>query len=675
MATTGPATRSSAIRTSHGAARHASSAKTSTRQSDDVQEAGLQPHALRVEHRRPDRQGQAAIFGSYEGNIQNRANRVDIPTPPTGFPALDTVNLTQYNGSFGSPFRENLLFGKLSGEINDKSSAELSFSNRHETDIRDFGWTTALSRRRTTFTTTTPSRSSSTTTSPGRGSTKRSRLHADSIAASVPTRRDCRTVSTSTRNGCCLRIGSARSHPGVHPERSRLPQRSHLHRIPDGGEHVIKGGVSSTSRPTTSSRTTTERRFRVPGHTQHRKRQPGLQLRDAVPARYGTGDPTCQDEQQADRRVHPGRLDSDQAVDAQSRRPLGLRDQHAEHELRDAAGVQSDTLTRYAANLSIPLDLNRYIATATIASRSRARSSRASASRTRSTRRAARRCSADGACTTIAFRSTSPSTKSRRSRTRLLHQLLLRAGCAGAAGQIAWNDSYLTADKATLDALVGRVGKPELWLIDNEFKVPQSTQWSVGVRQLFARLLQRPSATRTQQAKDLFTLGLANVGLNPDGKLLRLRRSTGAHTATRKSSILTNDAQDVVHAVQVQLDRPYTRASLDDLAGARAWRKHTPSVSWRALTTTATLFAFPIAGAIPKHRRTTRRSRIVAQLDHGHSVSLWESSGPDSRRSAASTRIDVGCRTVLPDRRKSLRARRLHDARDLPVPECRHAPA
>ncbi len=79
------------------------------------------------------------FFGSYEGNIQNRGNRVSILPPPAGFPALDTVNLTQYNGNFQSPFKESLWFGKLSAEINDKSSAELSFSNRHETDIRDFG--------------------------------------------------------------------------------------------------------------------------------------------------------------------------------------------------------------------------------------------------------------------------------------------------------------------------------------------------------------------------------------------------------------------------------------------------------------------------------------------------------------------------------------------------------
>src|SRR5882762_8079833 len=56
------------------------------------------------------------FFGSYEGNYQNRAGRVAF-APPTGFAALDTVNLTQYNGNFTSPFREQLLFGKLTYPI------------------------------------------------------------------------------------------------------------------------------------------------------------------------------------------------------------------------------------------------------------------------------------------------------------------------------------------------------------------------------------------------------------------------------------------------------------------------------------------------------------------------------------------------------------------------------
>ena len=79
------------------------------------------------------------FFGSYEGNYQNRFNLVNIGTLPTGFPALDTVNLRQYNGNAASPFRENLWFGKVNADISNNQSAEISFDNRHETDIRDFG--------------------------------------------------------------------------------------------------------------------------------------------------------------------------------------------------------------------------------------------------------------------------------------------------------------------------------------------------------------------------------------------------------------------------------------------------------------------------------------------------------------------------------------------------------
>src|SRR5882762_7006053 len=79
------------------------------------------------------------FFGSYEGNYQNRSNFVNL-TPPTGFgAALDSVNLAGYNGNFTSPFRETLLFGKLTYAVNPNSSLEVNFNNRHETDVRDFG--------------------------------------------------------------------------------------------------------------------------------------------------------------------------------------------------------------------------------------------------------------------------------------------------------------------------------------------------------------------------------------------------------------------------------------------------------------------------------------------------------------------------------------------------------
>ena len=78
------------------------------------------------------------FFGSYEGNKQERSNRVSI-VPPAGFPALDTVNFASRGGEFPSPFRSTLLFGKLTMLHTPASTFELSYNYRHENDVRDFG--------------------------------------------------------------------------------------------------------------------------------------------------------------------------------------------------------------------------------------------------------------------------------------------------------------------------------------------------------------------------------------------------------------------------------------------------------------------------------------------------------------------------------------------------------
>ena len=82
------------------------------------------------------------LFAAYEGNYQNRSNTVRFNTIPSGYARLDTVNLAQYNGNFASPFRSTLGFGKLTYEPRQGQSYEVSYSLRHETDIRDFGGTT-----------------------------------------------------------------------------------------------------------------------------------------------------------------------------------------------------------------------------------------------------------------------------------------------------------------------------------------------------------------------------------------------------------------------------------------------------------------------------------------------------------------------------------------------------
>jgi hypothetical protein len=81
------------------------------------------------------------VFASYEENRQDRANRVFLGTTP--FPA--SLNfLADYEGTFVSPFREKLFFGKLSAQPRSGQSAELSYSLRHETDIRSFGSQTSF---------------------------------------------------------------------------------------------------------------------------------------------------------------------------------------------------------------------------------------------------------------------------------------------------------------------------------------------------------------------------------------------------------------------------------------------------------------------------------------------------------------------------------------------------
>jgi hypothetical protein len=80
-------------------------------------------------------------FGSYEENRQDRANRVFVGSTPFP-PSLDF--LRDFEGTFVSPFRERLFFGKLTSQPRAGQSAELSYSLRNETDIRSFGGQTSV---------------------------------------------------------------------------------------------------------------------------------------------------------------------------------------------------------------------------------------------------------------------------------------------------------------------------------------------------------------------------------------------------------------------------------------------------------------------------------------------------------------------------------------------------
>lgn len=78
------------------------------------------------------------FFGSYEANIQDRVANVVPGNPGAQAPFLG-FDVNDFAGSFTSPFRSHLGFGKLTFQIDGDQTLELSGSLRRETDLRDFG--------------------------------------------------------------------------------------------------------------------------------------------------------------------------------------------------------------------------------------------------------------------------------------------------------------------------------------------------------------------------------------------------------------------------------------------------------------------------------------------------------------------------------------------------------
>ena len=79
-------------------------------------------------------------LATYEGNYQNRANQVLIgnQTPE------NLARFGQYQGSFTSPFREHLGFGKVTWLPAPEQTVDLTLTIRRESDVRTFGGTTGF---------------------------------------------------------------------------------------------------------------------------------------------------------------------------------------------------------------------------------------------------------------------------------------------------------------------------------------------------------------------------------------------------------------------------------------------------------------------------------------------------------------------------------------------------
>lgn len=556
------------------------------------------------------------IFASYEGNVQNRSNRVDFGTPPSGFAALDTVNLRTYSGNFGSPFREDLVFGKLSSAINDRSSMELSITNRHETDVRDFDLTHAVAaavnyRQNNLVTQLKHNYFAGPWLNEAKIDFSRFQRNPSPLTPGTPAR-DFRYSNTDHF------IGSNLSTQDFVQNRVGLRNDLTYSGFRAMGEHVLKGGASvdfvkydifkdNNGTPT----------FYYDSAANTGSGSQTYNYATPYQLVYGRGDPTFN----ANNREVGLYLQDDWTPVQRLTFNVGVRWDYESHMMNYdyvTPKMVVDTLTRYNSQLPTPLDLNRYISTGSGrkpfygAFQPRVGFSYAIDPESRTTIVGGFGIYYDRNLFDVSVDETQ----------KLSHPTytinFAPPGVAPTAGQVAWNPSYLTANRATLDALVGVSGKPEAWLIANDAKVPKARQWHLGVRQIVNDWTVAATYAGVRGV-DQLTLNWANFAIRPNGTCCIGFDAADFHLDQHGFSnfiFSTNEGKTWYDALQLQIERPYQRQTESTIGWGVGLAYTYAQRSVQGMDNLGDLFEFPNAASIPKHPSSASNNSLNGDEKH-----------------------------------------------------------
>jgi hypothetical protein len=544
------------------------------------------------------------LFASYEGNYQDRSSRVDIAPPPTGFPALDTVNVTGYNGSFVSPFRENLVFAKLDDALNENSSAEISFSNRHETDIRDFGGISPYER------------ATNYRQDIRIGQAKYNYFKGAVFNEAKIDYSDFRRNPSANDPGIPNRhyfysggeaiLGSYPSVQDYTQRRIGLRDDLTYSGFRWAGDHVIKTGLSldfvkydiikDNDRIPTFFYTNSSN-----GQTYNYQTPYTLQ--------YQTGDPNFN---KSNKQIGAYVQDDWTPVQRLTLN-LGIRwDVETDMMNRDYVTPQAarDTLTRYNNQLPNPLDLNRYISNGNNrhpfygAIQPRFGFSYGIDKDSRTTVFGGWGMYYDR----IQYDNYVIDEYQKQAHPTYAVNFAPR-GVTPLPGQIAWNDSYLTADRSVLDAVAKASGLPEAWFIANDIKVPRSQQSNFGIKQLFGQFAGTVTLAYVH-SYDMTALNWANFGTDTAGRCC-INFNIGAH-GFNNFLYSSNDKETWYKAVSVQLDRPYRRFDPKRIGWGAGLVATFSSRDIKGADNVNDELDFPTSASIPRHSSNDEKTRIVA---------------------------------------------------------------
>ena len=548
------------------------------------------------------------FFGSYEGNYQDRSNRVNI-VPPAGFPALDTIDFASRNGFAGSPFRSSLVFGKLSYDATPHSSLELSLNTRHESDIRDFGGLRPLESGvhfRNNVTT---------------GILKYSHFVGawlDEAAVSYQRARDNPSPvpggGTVNRfyggSFCCAQIGPDITIQDFTQERISVRNDLTYSGLQWNGQHVFKTGVNidfldykvikqngviprfvyEQFAPNTTVGTDS---FKIPDRVEFRAGNPNFVTDNNQIGAY------VQDDWSPMQRLTFN---------------VGIRWDYESRMLNyDYITPQPivDSLTKYANRLFIPIDPKRYFTDGT----QRARFKGAFQPRLGFSY-----ALDEGGKTTIFggwgifYDRTLFDQAIEEKFAQQQPNIVIRFRQAGdtTSGRIDWNNAYL-AGRSALDSLRianPQAGAPEVKLIPNDLRPPKSYQFSAGVRRLISDVLVEAAYTGVRSS-DVFTFYWANMNFTCPQRSFGVPGCFVNNNIPGFSTILlaTQNGKTWYNALAVRVDRSY-RPSASGKIGWGAGLAYT--YAKRETQGFNDDFSFPNPVDYPRQVRNDERHHLVA---------------------------------------------------------------